>query len=250
MEKARSEDRSLFGGNVRSLRKSLGWTLDVFAERSGVGLTTLKRIEAGAGCSVRTQERLAAALATAVSSLWEPNLFGEGRAALFRPEDTRWRFATAEEAAAWALNEDPRRIDPDAIQAPDERARLGRNGLAVGFARVFRRQFPSGYLGCLVYESFARKHVAFAPHVNAACFYGVRGALTIWVDDEPHPLRDGDALLLDPAGRVEIAPERPVLPGEPPPLLLAVLAQLGAGKPAPRPREAPSESERPSSAAT
>lgn len=233
MSKAPSEsprDWSLLGANVRALRKSLGWTLDTLAERSKVSLTTLKRIESGQPCSFRTQERLAKAFSTALGSLWEPRLFSRERVSVFRPEDSRWRFPNSEEAANWALNEDKRQIDPDAIQNEDERLRLGRNGLAEGFARIFRRQFPTGYLGVVFYECYARQGIDFPPHVDAICLYGARGTLIVYLDEEPYALREGDVLVLDSSLKVELAPEQPVGPAELPPMSFSVFAQLGTEK--------------------
>ena len=76
---------SLLGTNVRTLRKSLGWTLAALAGRAGVSLATLKRVEAGVPCSLRTQQRLATGLPSTLGSLWEPRLFDAGRVSAFRP---------------------------------------------------------------------------------------------------------------------------------------------------------------------
>ncbi|RYG24776.1 XRE family transcriptional regulator, partial [bacterium] len=211
--------------NVRRARESLGWTRQRLCAEAGISPQTLTKIERGGACTPGVERKLADALGTVVGRLWEPIQLE--RQVVRVPTKDRWYFAGHADGERFhrrhALldGDKPIRYDPDEIQSPLERARMGLSGLAAAFVRVTTGHLRAGSVISSLIELYGRMD-AEIPEGRFAYFHVVRGAVRIQLRGEAFDLAEGDVMHAEMSPGATAEPLRPVLPRGLPPLLAYV----------------------------
>lgn len=222
---AADRDPQVLARNVQRSREGLGWTRTRFCEEAGISPQTLARVERGGGCSPAVERKIATAIGTVVGRLWVPQSLP--RIAVRTREDDRWYFAGHADGeryhrAQGLLDADaPLRFDPDAIQDPAERARMGRAGLVVGFVRVATAHLRAGSVIASLIEAYGRIESEI-PEGRLMLFHVVRGAVRFSVGGQSNALRAGDLLHAEMAAPTWMEPDAPLAAGALPPLVLYV----------------------------
>ena len=218
-------DPTLLAENVRRRREEQGWSMSRLHRETGVALSTLRRIEAGEGCTLTVERKLAVALRTAEGRLWSRY---EWTKAFPRPlAEARWHFSLWDECARYlrrqGLDEahDSFPYDPDSIQDEAERLRLGRNGLATAFFRLTSGVFRAGSTVSSVVELYGPLpgEIELGTFVY---FYALRGVVRVTNNESVVEMREGDALTIEFEPPSALEPSRPIGPSDLPPLLIFV----------------------------
>ncbi len=224
------EDYSLFGKNVRLRRLEIGWTMKELAAHAGIGLNTLIRIQRGEPCSLRTRERLASAMGVMHKTLWSPHFTSYRPYSVFTNSNTRWFFAEREDAKHWALNEGEGITDPEAIQDPQERLRLGRNGLSCGFMGNRSGLMRNGFRRAGLMEIYGEGVLEKSWETFDVYLHCLKGTLEIDLEDEVMVLQEGDALLFDARMRYRHRPASNMDKHSLPALITWVIIESGQTK--------------------
>lgn len=217
------QDFSVFAQNVRRLRASMNIPMKVLADRAGIGMNTLARIQRGEPCFIGTQRKIADAFDVRLESLWRTDIVQAQPFYLHRDSDSHWSFKDDEEGRRWPLNDTRGRMDPEAIQNPEERIRLGRNGLSSGFISTQRSLLRSGLYVSILIEVYGRIVETPYPGVRAVCYRCLRGALRFNLpDSENIILSEHESLFFDSNETYSYEPAEPLGPRSLPPLLFGV----------------------------
>ena len=199
------QDPATLARNVRRAREIRGWTRGRLCAAAGISPQTLAKVEGGGGCANRVERKLADALGTVVGRLWEP--LDLRRHSVHTLASDRWYFANHADAErywrAQGFVEATRavRYDPDPIQDPAERARMGQGGLASGFVRVTTGHLRAGSVISSLIELYGRVESGF-PEGCFAYYYVVRGAVRLQTWGEVHTLESGDVFQAEMGPRV------------------------------------------------
>lgn len=192
---------------------------------TGVALSTLRRIEAGEGCTLSVERKLAAALRTAEGRLWRKYEWTKAFPRLLA--EARWHFSLWDECARYlrrqGLDEahDSFPYDPESIQDEAERLRLGRHGLASAFFRLTSGVFRAGSTVSSVVELY-RPLPGEIEAGTFAYFYVLRGEVRVQNAGTAFDLREGDALTIEFEAPSSLEPLQPVGPHDLPPLVIFV----------------------------
>ena len=188
-------DPAVLGQNVRRAREIRGWTRGALCQAAGISPQTLAKVERGGGCALRVERKLAEAFGTVVGRLWEP--LDLRRFAKRTAGSDRWYFAGHADceryrrALGLADGAEPIRYDPEAIQNPEERRRMGLGGLASGFVRVTTAHLRAGTVISSLIELYGRVESSL-PEESLAYYYVVSGTARFHVLGDTHELAEGD----------------------------------------------------------
>lgn len=223
MAERRADEQGIFAENVRRRRENLGWTRKRLCEEARISPQTLKTIEDGTGCTVGVERKLAEAFRTVPGRLWEP--LPQGTRQIHRREGDRWYFAEVAEGTRYRerLGEDdsPLRLDPEEIQSPAERARLGTEGLACGFVRVTTAHLGGRSLLSSELEVYGSMGTN-APDGWLMYILVLEGTILFHTDGTTDELRTGDVLQAAVRAPSWIRPAVPVTRGEAAPRVVCV----------------------------
>lgn len=218
-------DPMVFAENVRLCRENLGWTRQRLCAEAGVSPQTLTKIERGQACTPGVERKLTQALGTFEGRLWET--FPVASQLVHRLADDRWYFADVEDGERYrqwqnlAGEPETLRLDPDSIQDPAERNRLGWSGLSRGFGRITTAHLEHGTAISSVLELFGTI-TSNVPDGRFAYFYVLRGAVRFRMGKQIHELATGDVLQLEMESPSSAEPLRPVAKGEEAPQVIYV----------------------------
>lgn len=224
------DDFRVFGKNVRNHRLNLGWTTEHCADLCGISRATLIRIEAGKPCTIRTQEHIATVFQMTRDSLWTSSTLSVRGLCVFRRRETRWSFGDAEQGMTWRLNDSGGRLDPDSVQSPMERRRLGSIGIANTFTQRFRAHLPDGFHGCGIVEVYGETGLTFPVNVTSAGVCCLEGAIIVRNEAETYELHAGDVCVFDPSLSLKLAPKAKLGPNDVPPISLYFALQTNRFK--------------------
>jgi transcriptional regulator with XRE-family HTH domain len=209
-------NRELVGRNVKIWRMMRGFSQHHLADRAGVGITTVYKVEQGK--RVRNKSLLQV-IGTGLGGLVEecnsnPRLSNVKSAdALFvthRKEDTRW-----------FVYGDVRKLVPDdntaLTQDVTERIRLGRLGLAHLFGCGLNYLMPEGP-GMLLYEVHGPTD-RVSQNYRDAIYHVLRGSVNITLAGETVSLAEGESIGCEGTQHVCFDLAEKLKPGQLPPLV-------------------------------
>ncbi len=171
---------------IRSLRVSRGLGQSELAESAGVHRTVVARAEAEGRCRPTSLKQIANALGVTLTWLRRPFL-GEKPWRVDRADATLWVASNPSLVRKKGLT------TPEALQRPEERARLGSLGLANAFVRVLTTELPGGRLHALEVESYRREQDPIA-YPGEMFLYVLSGRIRLSVGHETMELAEGDAV--------------------------------------------------------
>jgi transcriptional regulator with XRE-family HTH domain len=216
---------SLFAENVRYYRVALNLSMTDFAQRSGIGLNTLTRVQRGCSCTLRTQHKIANVLNVSLEQLWGPR--GDKAEAYFHYDESnsRWAFGDRDDIERWPINMNPGEQGSELIQNEHERHRVGRNG----YSRLFLRHHPGinvGAPGSILVEIFSCTQVSFREREKYCTFYCIRGTARFKIGDEEVILDTNDVLSLRTDVPTFVEPLHKLGKNDLPPLLFGTVVTV------------------------
>lgn len=218
-------DPMVFAENVRLCRENLGWTRQRLCAEAGVSPQTLTKIERGQACTPGVERKLTQALGTFEGRLWE--IFPIASQLVHRLATDRWYFADVEDGERYrqwqnlTTETESLRLDPDSIQDPAERNRLGWSGLSRGFGRITTAHLEHGTVISSVLELYGRV-ASNVPDGRFAYFHALRGPVLFHIGAQTHELQTGDVLQAEMESPASAEPVTTVAKGEDPPKIIYV----------------------------
>jgi len=221
-------DPEVFARNVRAFRALRGLSVRDLSERSGVSTKTIVKIEHGEGCSVRTEQRIAAGFTSYLGRLWDASLLSDEGQRVIQRDTARWFFGDVRDAQKYferrtrttpEMAEERMRSDPDEIQVEAERHRLGRAGFSPCFVKAFGGGISSGYFQFNLAEIFGRD---FTPpesfNYSYVCICN-RGAVRFGIRGKEFEMHEGDSIVFEGNDTYWVEPLRPIGPTDLPPTI-------------------------------
>lgn len=208
-------DPSVFGRNVQSFRKLLGLSIRELAERAGVSTRTIVKIEAGKGCTPKSEHKVALGLNVFVGRLWDESLLSTADERVISNQDGRWFFVSLDDATRYltwlqrAESADANarvRSDPDEIQDPAERQRLGGAGLSRGFVRTCGNAFGAGFFLLNEGEIYGPDFTPPDPSNYPYIFICTSGSLKFSIRDKTYVLNAGESIVYEGKHGQELEP--------------------------------------------
>jgi len=198
--------RAYFAATMRQNRLFRGFTIREAADLAGISKNTVVRLESG----LRIQKTSLAKLCKVfgcypLETFPAQNAPNEGK--YFRKHGTQCMLWYGTRVRADG-NHEP--FDPTSELTPDERQRLGRNGLAAHFGQPLRCRREGSRLIPFLIELYAPTDSG--AHATGECFvYCLRGQVQVGAGDETFLLSEGEAACYDatvpnwlsPAGALE-----------------------------------------------
>ena len=128
-------------------------------------------------------------------------------------------------------HEERYRQDPDAIQLPEERHRLGMLGLSTGFSQTMGGGFESVFSRYNLIESYQRDSIPAQAQGMYVLFICDRGEALVEIGDNQYELHEGDSLARHAVDVCWISPLHPVSKNNLAPILKSIaLGVLSIGK--------------------
>ena len=195
-------DPITFGQNVRDLRRTRGWSIDSLAKRAGVASHTVQRIEQGFPSTKSRRIRIAYALDTVVERLGRTDAPVQNDVASHSVADDQWLGLIDWRPVVPEDNE-------EAIQAGDERARLGRLGFVTQFVKILRCRLPKGKLVAGVLEIYG--DLPESTYLGGEIFaFALRGDSYLNHNGNRYPMQEGCATTFDCTKPFFFSPIQPV----------------------------------------
>jgi len=212
-------DLVLIAFNVRCLRMAHAQTQAELATVAGVDKATVHRLECGHRVHRRSLEKICGGLGESVDFVNSVLPYG-------LPEDRRKLFIHRQAENNWFASGDRRtRIPADSqarVQQPEERLRLGRQGLVRSF-QAYMVVMPNSP-GTSQFEIFERSWVSPNPTYEDAILLILRGEVIFRAADQVVLLGLGDSIGYSTDEEATVEPVHAIGPSDLPPLLLAITA--------------------------
>jgi hypothetical protein len=148
--------------------------------------TAVARAESGEPCRPSTLRKMIQALGLTLTWLRQP-FVGSAPYRLDRVENTVWVPTNPSFIRRKGI------IPRTSLNNPDERARLGRLGLANAFVRVLNNDLPGGRIHALVVESY-RKELEPVAYPGQMFLYVLCGHIRLTVGDHSMEMGPGDTV--------------------------------------------------------
>lgn len=216
-------DFETMGRRVRERRLRFGLTTKELAKRAGISRSTLVRLEAGQPTAASSVERIRMALQLYADHLVVP--IGSEPFNIHRTDQKHWIVSVPKTAyQRGADDEDPQHVDD-----PVERRRLGNLGFQPLFTTILGIEMPDGVGSHFLMEVHGDTEIN--RHFGEEFVYCLKGPALVRVDGHDCVLNEGDAMTFDATipHNYGCAPERK--PSDPPSLLLIVISMRPGERP-------------------
>ena len=205
------------GNRVSLLRYRKRATIREIAEQAGVDKNTLVRLEKGKAVRMETLTRICAALGTTPGRQFLELAGPDQSFRVSRAAERRWEKAPDLMSATDPAEEIAKLCDAA------HRWPFGWSGEQPGFNGFLDCDLYGGAVVSSVIELFTA--CTLRSFVGEELIYCLRGSVVLEVDSDKTQLDEGDAVCVWATKSKICGPALPVLPGQPPPLILSVRAE-------------------------